>query len=90
MAVFRRDPEQHRATVEAGIRPALAEARALLSFEHARVELISFELETGVAILSADGSCEGCDLSVATLATGLEAHLRQRVPDVRAIRVLTP
>ena len=90
MAVFRRDPEQRRVTVEAGIRHALDEARAILPFEHARVELVSFEPETGIALLSADGACEDCDLSIATLATGLEAHVRQRVPEVRAIRVLSP
>lgn len=88
MAVFRRDTEQRRADAEAGIRQALADAQALLRFEHARLELVSFELETGEALLAAEGGCEDCDFSVATLATGIEAHIRQRVPDVRAVRLL--
>lgn len=90
MAVFRRDLEQRRASVEAGIRHALDGVRALLPFEHARLELVAFEMETGVALLVAEGACEDCSLSVATLATGLEAHLRLRVPDVRAVRVVSP
>lgn len=88
MVVFRRDPEQRRASVEAGIRLALADAESMLRIAHARLELVSFEPETGEALLTAEGGCEDCDFSVATLASGLEAHLRQRVPDVRAVRLL--
>lgn len=74
--------------MEAGIRHALGTARTLLP-EHARVELVSFEMSTGVALLAADGGCADCELSVETLATGIEAHLRHRVPELRAIRVVT-
>jgi Fe-S cluster biogenesis protein NfuA len=72
--------------IEARIREALVALRPLLHFEGARIELVEFEAEGGVAVLRLDGTCPDCDLTAIALRQGIEAHLRMQVPEVRAVR----
>jgi len=88
MAVFFRDPAPQRAAIEACIRHALEDARSMLPFQPARLELVSFGVETGEAVLEVEGGCADCDLSVVNFVPGLEPPLRLRVPAVRTIRLL--
>jgi Fe-S cluster biogenesis protein NfuA len=42
--------------------------------------------ENGIAVIRCTGDCPDCDLSVEMLTVGIEAHLRQQVPEIRSIR----
>lgn len=91
MAVFSGDRGARRHSgAEARIRRALDEALQVLRFPDARLELLSFEPDEGIATVSAVGGCDHCDFSLTTLSAGLEAHLKQRVPSVRTVRLTTP
>ena len=72
--------------IEARIREAIVGLRPLLGVESSGVELVNFEEASGVAVLLVEGDCPHCEMSVATLLQGIEAHLRMRVPEIRGIR----
>jgi len=72
--------------VEARIREAIKGLRPLLGVESCGVELVNFEMESGVAVLLVEGDCPHCEMPVSTLLQGIEAHLRMRVPEIREIR----
>jgi len=77
---------KRNAEVEARIREAIEGLRPLLGVESCGVELVNFEIESGVAVLLVEGDCPHCEMPVSTLLQGIEAHLRMRVPEIREIR----
>lgn len=77
---------QSTEAIEARIREAIAGLRPLLGVEATGVELVNFEAATGVAVLRIEGDCPECEMSVAALLQGIEAHLKLRVPEIREIR----
>jgi Fe-S cluster biogenesis protein NfuA len=72
--------------VEDRIRAAIVEMRTLLRVETMDVELVEFDADSGVAVVRCSGDCPDCDLSAENLTVGIEAHLRQQVPEIRSIR----
>lgn len=74
------------AAIEARIREAIEGLRPLLGVGSCDVELVTFEVATGIAVLRVEGDCPHCEMPVATLLQGIEAHLRLRVPEIREIR----
>jgi Fe-S cluster biogenesis protein NfuA len=76
------------AAVERRIRTALAGIREILPIEASGVELVDFELDSGVAVLRLSGDCPHCDLTAEHLRAGIEANLRQRVPEIREVRAV--
>ncbi|HEU4631728.1 MAG TPA: NifU family protein [Gemmatimonadaceae bacterium] len=78
--------EKH-AALEARIRHELEHAGAILRLDHARLELLAFDVTSGVALLDVDGGCPDCELSVSTFHTAVAAHLRRAVPEVREVRL---
>ena len=77
-----------RAAIEQRIRETLDAMRPLLHIETARIELVEYVVESGVAVIRLDGDCPDCDLTAAHLRQGIEAHLRMQVPEVREVRAL--
>lgn len=68
------------------IRAALDGMRTLLRIETMDVELVEFDVDSGAAVIRCAGDCPDCDLSAEHLTVGIEAHLRQQVPEIRSIR----
>ncbi len=85
MGLLRRG-RQNTEAIEARIREAIAGLRPILGVGATGIDLVNFEATTGVAVLRIEGDCPECEMSVATLLQGIEAHLRQRVPEIREIR----
>ena len=77
-----------RPTVEHRIADALAQVAEMLRLDRAEIELVRFEMTTGVAVLRLHGDCPDCSMSVSALRAGIEAQLRMRVPEVREVRAL--
>lgn len=86
MALFK---QRTGTDVEGDIRTAIDGMRPLLRIETMDIELVEFELENGVAVIRCTGDCPDCDLSAVNLTVGIEAHLRQQVPEIRAVRFIT-
>jgi Fe-S cluster biogenesis protein NfuA len=72
--------------IEARIREAIVGLRPMLGVGATGIDLVTFEPATGVAVLRIEGDCPDCEMSVATLLQGIEAHLKLRVPEIREIR----
>jgi Fe-S cluster biogenesis protein NfuA len=77
-----------RQTIEQRIADALAHVAVMLRLNQAVIELVTFERQTGVAVLRLRGDCPDCEMSVSTLRDGIEAQLRLRVPEVREVRAV--
>jgi Fe-S cluster biogenesis protein NfuA len=75
-----------KTAIEARIRDVIVGLRPLLHIDPAGLELVDFDVTSGVAVLRVDGDCPDCTMSVTTLLIGIEAHLKQRVPEIRAVR----
>ena len=84
MGILRRD--RSGTEVERRIREAIAAMRPLLRLETMDVDLVRFDVVSGVALLRVAGDCPDCDLSADVLLTGIEAHLRRRVPEITGVR----
>jgi Fe-S cluster biogenesis protein NfuA len=81
--------ERKRRTVEHRIRDAIVRLRPLLHLgEPGDVDLVSFDAHSGVVILRLDGGCPDCDMPVAALMQGIEAHLKLRVPEIREVQAV--
>jgi Fe-S cluster biogenesis protein NfuA len=72
--------------IEDRIRVAIGEMRTMLRIDTMDVELVELDADTGVAVIRCSGDCPDCDLSAENLTVGIEAHLRQQVPEIRSIR----
>jgi Fe-S cluster biogenesis protein NfuA len=73
--------------IEQRIREAIIGLRPLLRLSDPQtVDLISFDSDQGLALLRLDGGCPDCDMPVAALMQGIEAHLKLRVPEIREVR----
>jgi len=89
MSVLRRkgaDPE----LVAGRIREALEGLVPILGIEACAVTLVSYR--EGVATLRLHGDCPDpeCTMSVTHFRSGIEAHLRMRVPEVVEVRTIGP
>jgi Fe-S cluster biogenesis protein NfuA len=75
-------------TVENRIRDTITLLRPLLRVEPAdTVDLVSFDVQSGVVVLRLDGGCPDCAMPVSALVQGIEAHLKLRVPEIREVRL---
>ena len=70
------------------IRTAVVEMRPLLRLELHELDLATFDEASGTATLRIDGDCPDCELSPERLQQGIEAHLRQRIPEIRIVRIV--
>ena len=73
--------------VEARISAVLREVEPLLRIEHCQIELVSYAADSGFLTLRIGGACPDCDMSPATFAPGIAAHVKQRVPEVKVVRL---
>ena len=87
MGILRRN--QSSADIEKRIRDAIASMRPLLRIQSLEVDLVTFDGASGVATLRLEGDCPDCDLNADALRTGIEAHLRLRVPEIEEVRTTT-
>lgn len=87
MPLFRRG-RRDGARIERRIRQVIAEVRPILRIEPLGIELIRFECDTGTAVLRFEGDCPDCRLSASMLRSGIEAHIRLQVPEVREVRAI--
>lgn len=73
--------------IESRIRDVLTNITPLLRIEHCSLELGRFDADSGELTVGINGTCPDCIGSPAMFATAIEAHVKQRVPEVRRVRV---
>lgn len=72
---------------EARIAAVLADVIPVLRIEHCRLEIEEFVVASGMLTVRVAGSCPDCLGSPAMFRAAIEAHLKQRVPEVREVVV---
>ena len=88
MSVLRRNRTRQEQVIEEQITTILAEVGPILRMEHYRIEIAEYSVSDGRLTLRIDGNCPDCELSPATFIPAIEAHVRQRVPEVREVAVV--
>lgn len=73
--------EKVREVIEKEIKP-------LLALEGGSIELV--KVEDGVVVVRLMGACAGCPMSQFTLVNFVEATLRDRIPEVKEVRLAEP
>lgn len=72
--------------MEEKIRTALERIRPALQADGGDLEYIDFV--DGVVTLRLKGACGSCPMSLMTLKQGIEARLRQEIPEVKSVEAL--
>ena len=80
--------KRNEAVVRERITAVLAEVGPLLRIDHCLIEIVEFSGATGKLTVQIDGSCPDCELSPATFMPAIEAHVKQRVPEVLEVAVI--
>jgi Fe-S cluster biogenesis protein NfuA len=62
--------------------------RPYIASHRGHVEVIDFDESEGRLLLRLGGTCNGCAASAITLKHGIEARLRQSVPEVHSVEAL--
>jgi Fe-S cluster biogenesis protein NfuA len=74
-----------QAEVVAKIQSVLAEAEPYVTGHGGHIGFVDFEAATGRVLVSLQGSCEHCAMSVITLKFGLEEALKKVLPEVTEV-----
>lgn len=90
MKGLRRRSSRSTSAIEMSITEVLADVTPLLRIDHCRLELAEFVPASGQLTVRINGTCPDCTGSPAMFATAIEAHVRQRVPEVRQVTIAEP
>ncbi|MHA1448485.1 MAG: NifU family protein [Candidatus Hodarchaeales archaeon] len=71
--------------MENKIKEVLDEIRPVLEADGGGVDFIDFNAETGVVSVKLMGACGGCPMRQLTLSQGIEARLKQKIPEVSKV-----
>lgn len=70
------------------IEQTLDTLRPYIASHRGTVEVIDFDEDEGRLTLRLGGTCHGCSASTITLQHGIEARLRQTVPEVLVVQAI--
>lgn len=79
-------PKEAKNRLRDRVEAALKDVRALLAMHGGDVELVA--VEEGIASVRLTGACHGCPLAAMTLRMGVERMVRERVPEIAAVRAV--
>lgn len=65
------------------VEDVLAKVRPMLQRDGGDVELV--EVEDGIVKVRLTGACGGCPMATMTLKRGIEAKLKEEIPDVKEV-----
>ena len=67
------------------IEATLDTLRPYIASHRGKVEVVDYDEGEGILLLRLGGTCSGCSASTITLRQGIEARLRQLVPEVKQV-----
>jgi Fe-S cluster biogenesis protein NfuA len=73
-------------SVEKRVQKALEEIRPQIQADGGNVELIAVEKQTVKVRLT--GACAGCPMAAMTLKQGVEALIKERVPEIQKVEAV--
>lgn len=67
------------------VEEVLARVRPLLQRDGGDVELVDVEDDSGKVKVKLTGACKGCPMASLTLKRGIEAKLKEEIPEVTEV-----
>lgn len=71
--------------IEEKIKKALEKVRPSLQADGGDVEFVAWDEKTGTVEVRLKGMCVGCPMSQITLKQGIEAEIKEQVPEVKEV-----
>lgn len=68
------------------VRAVLADIAPLVARDGGNIEFISYD--DGIVTVRLGGACATCPISLMTLRFGIEDRVRERVPELKAVRAV--
>lgn len=62
--------------------------RPYIASHRGSVEVVDYDEGQGILLLRMGGTCHGCSAATITLRQGIEARLRELVPEVRHVEAI--
>ncbi|MDH4131158.1 MAG: NifU family protein [Gemmatimonadota bacterium] len=62
--------------------------RPYIASHRGNVEVVDYDEGQGILLLRMGGTCHGCSAATVTLRQGIEARLRELVPEVRQVEAI--
>jgi Fe-S cluster biogenesis protein NfuA len=87
MKGLRRKRGRSQSVIEESISAVLVEVTPMLRIEHCTLEMVQFDSATGLLLIRIEGNCPDCSVSPSIFATGIAAHVKQRVVEVTEVRL---
>lgn len=87
MKGLRRKAGRSQSAIEKSISTVLVEVTPMLRIEHCSLEMVEFDSATGLLVIRIEGNCPDCSVSPSIFATGIAAHVKQRVVEVSEVRL---
>lgn len=72
-------------SIEQQIEMVLDQIRPSLHLDGGGIEFVRYDTETGWVSVRLKGACVGCPMSEITLKMGVEAALREAIPQVKQV-----
>ncbi|MHA2294477.1 MAG: NifU family protein [Candidatus Hodarchaeales archaeon] len=66
----------------------LDEIRPVLEADGGGVEFVSFDSDSGTVSVKLLGACGGCPMRQMTLSRGIEARIKQKIPEVSTVKAV--
>lgn len=63
----------------------IQKVRPALQADGGDVEFVSFDEKTGIVKVKLQGHCAGCPMASMTIKNGIEAFLKENIPQVTAV-----
>ena len=63
----------------------IQKVRPALQADGGDVEFVDFNEQTGVVTVRLQGSCGSCPMATMTLKNGIEAYLKENIPQVTSV-----
>ncbi|MCX8092613.1 MAG: NifU family protein [Candidatus Goldbacteria bacterium] len=67
------------------IEKVIQDLRQYLQMDGGDIELVDVDEKTGEVKVKLTGACHGCPMAVVTLTQGVEARLKEQVPEVTKV-----
>jgi len=67
------------------VEKVIQELKPYLQNDGGDIELVDVDEKTGEVKVKLKGACHGCPMAVITLTQGVEARLKERVPEVTKV-----
>ena len=71
--------------MEKQILALIQKIRPALQADGGDVEFVSFDEKTGIVKVKLQGACAGCPMATMTIKNGIEAYLKESIPQVTAV-----